>query len=62
MKKSFRWVGWGGVGGDLNPNLVSTLAPFALVKVGADIGAELDNLNFEPLRKICIVENHNIRF
>ena len=39
MKKS--GVGWG-----LNPNLVSVLAPFALVKVGAEIGAELDNLTF----------------
>ena len=34
--------GVGGVGG-LNPSLVSTLAPFGLVKVGAEIGAELDN-------------------
>ena len=34
---------WGGVGG-LNPNLVSALAPFVLVQVGAAIGAELDNL------------------
>ena len=33
--------GWSGVG--LNPNLVSALAPFVLVKVGAEIGAELDN-------------------
>ena len=48
MKKSLRWSGvrwsgleWGGVG--LNPNLVSALAPFVLVKVGAEIGAELDN-------------------
>ena len=36
MKKSFWW-------GGLNPNIVSTLAPFGLVKVGAEIGAELDN-------------------
>ena len=31
---------WGG----LNPNLVSGLAPFVLVKVGAEIWAELDNM------------------
>ena len=49
MKKSLRWGGW--VGGvewsgwvGLNPILVSALAPFGLVKVGAEIGAELDNL------------------
>ena len=29
--------------GGLNPNLVSALAPFVLVEVGAEIGAELDN-------------------
>ena len=34
-------VEWGGVG--LNPILVSALAPFGLVEVGAEIGAELDN-------------------
>ena len=28
----------------LNPILVSALAPFGLVEVGAEIGAELDNL------------------
>ena len=28
----------------LNPNLVSALAPFDLVEVGAKFGAELDNL------------------
>ena len=33
------WCGWGG----LNPNLVSALAPFGLVRAGAEIGAELDN-------------------
>ena len=27
----------------LNPILVSALAPFGLVKVGAEIGAELEN-------------------
>ena len=27
----------------LNPILVSALAPFGLVEVGAEIGAELDN-------------------
>ena len=50
MKKSLRWSGvewsgWvGGVGGvGLNPILVSALAPFGLVEVGAEIGAELDN-------------------
>ena len=32
-------MGWGG----LNPNLVSALAPFGLVRAGAEIGAELDN-------------------
>ena len=32
-------VGWGG----LNPSLVSALAPFGLVEVGAEFGAELDN-------------------
>ena len=32
-------VGWGGY----NPNLVSALAPFGLVEVGAEFGAELDN-------------------
>ena len=42
MKKSFWWVG-GVVWGGLNPNLVSALASFGLVKVGAEIGAELDN-------------------
>ena len=44
MKKSLRWggVGWCGVGG-LNPSLVSALAPFSLVRAGAEIGAELDN-------------------
>ena len=31
---------WGG----LNPNLVSALAPFGLVRVGAEFGAKLDNL------------------
>ena len=41
MKKSLGWGGWSGVG--LNPILVSALAPFGLVKVGAEIGAELDN-------------------
>ena len=35
---------WGGVVcRGWNPNLVSALAPFGLVKVGAEIGAELDN-------------------
>ena len=35
---------WGGAGwGGLNPNLVSALAPFGLVRAGAEIGAELDN-------------------
>ena len=33
----------GGSGVGLNPNLVSAQAPFVLVKVGAEIGAELDN-------------------
>ena len=40
------WVGWSGVGWSgvvLNPNLLSALAPFGLVKVGAEFGAELDN-------------------
>ena len=27
----------------MNPNLVSALAPFALDKVGAEFGSELDN-------------------
>ena len=52
MKKSFRWSGveWGGVGevggwGGQNPNLVSALAPFGLVEVGAEFGAELDNMD-----------------
>ena len=37
MKKSLRWgwVEWSGVG--LNPILVSVLAPFVLVEVGAGI-------------------------
>ena len=39
MKKSLQWSGWMG----LNPILVSALAPFGLVKVVAEIGAELDN-------------------
>ena len=50
MKKSLGW--WGGVGGvggvewvSLNPILVSALAPFGLVEVGAEIGAELDNFH-----------------
>ena len=53
MKKSLRWggVGWVGWGrvvwGGLNPNLVSALAPFGLVRAGAEIGAELDN-RFRP--------------
>ena len=33
------WSGWVG----LNPILVSALAPFGLVEVGAEIGTELDN-------------------
>ena len=44
MKKSLRWGGrCGVVWGGLNPSLVSALAPFAVVLVGAEIGAELDN-------------------
>ena len=35
-------MGWGGWCG-LNPSLVSALAPFGLVRAGAEIGAELDN-------------------
>ena len=35
-------VGWGGYGG-LNPNLVSALAPFGIVEVGAEFRAELDS-------------------
>ena len=31
--------------GGLNPNLVSALAPFGLVRAGAEIGAELDNIS-----------------
>ena len=42
MKKSLRWVVWGGWGG-LNPSLVSALAPFGLVRAGAETGAQLDN-------------------
>ena len=36
------WVEWSGWTG-LNPILVSALAPFGLVKVGAETEAELDN-------------------
>ena len=36
-------MGWRG----LNPNLMSALAPFALVEVGAEFGAELDNVSFK---------------
>ena len=45
MKKSLQWSGWVGWSGwmGLNPILVSALAPFGLVKVVAEIGAELDN-------------------
>ena len=34
-------MGWGGW---LKPNLVSALAPFGLVYVGPEFGAELDNI------------------
>ena len=47
MKKSLRWsgLGWCGVGrSGLNTNLVSALAPFSLVKVGAEVGPSLTNL------------------
>ena len=47
MKKSLRWrgAGWSGVEwGGLNPYLVLALAPFGLVRVGAEFGAKLDNL------------------
>ena len=44
MKKSLRWVEWSGVRGvGLNPILMSALAPFGLVEVGVEIGAEFDN-------------------
>ena len=39
MEKRFHLVVWGG----LNPNLVSALAPFGLVRAGAETGAQLDN-------------------
>ena len=39
------WGGWSGWVG-LNPILVSALAPFGLVEVGAEIGAELDNFEY----------------
>ena len=43
------WVEWGGVEWvGLNPILVSALAPFGSVEVGAEIGAELDNFLFSP--------------
>ena len=41
---------WGGVGwsgmewSGLKPNLVSAVAPFGLVRVGAEFRAKLDNL------------------
>ena len=41
------WSGmeWGGVGwSGLNLSLVSAMAPFGLVRVGAEFGAELDNI------------------
>ena len=42
MKNSLGW--WSGVGWvGLNPILVSALAKFGLIEVGAEIGAELDN-------------------
>ena len=38
-------VEWSGVEwSGMNPNLVSALAPFGLVRVGAEFGAKLDNL------------------
>ena len=40
------WSGveWGGVGRvGQNPILLSALAPFGIVEVGAEFGAELDN-------------------
>ena len=36
------WGGWSGV--VLNPKLVSALAPFGLIEVVAEFGAELDNI------------------
>ena len=56
MKKSLGWsaVGWSGVG--LNPILVSALAPFGLVEVGAEIGAELDNSFFYTEILIFLIE------
>ena len=36
----------------LNPILVSALAPFGLVEVGAEIGAELDNFALKDHRTL----------
>ena len=44
------WCGWG----DLNPNLVLALAPFSLVRAGAEIGAELDNFTKFLGRKLLL--------
>ena len=47
IKKFCGGVGWSGWVG-LNPILVSALAPFGSVEVGAEIGAQLDNFLFSP--------------
>ena len=47
MKKSLRWhgVGWSGVEwSGLNPNLVSALTPFGLLRVEAELWAAPDNI------------------
>ena len=49
-KGGVEWVGEVGWVG-LNPILVSALAPFALVKVGAEIGAELDNTAYSDSKR-----------
>ena len=38
--------------GGLTPNIVSALAPFVLVKVGAEIGAELDNIGITVCKTV----------
>ena len=45
-------AGWGGAGEGLNPNLVSALAQIALVEVGAEFGAELENKLFPKCRAL----------
>ena len=64
MKKSLRWGGVEWVEWvNLNPILVLVLALFGLVEVGAEIGAELDNINPTiniKILKIAMIERGHI--